>query len=676
MSNSTISSLVALIWSIAEILRGEYRQSEYSKVILPLTVLRRLECVLEPTKAQVLERNAKLKGSIDNIAPVLEAVSGEQFFNTSPMDFRKLLDDPSQIADNLRAYIAGFSPSAREIIEKFDFDTQITKLDRSNLLYLVISKFAEADLHPDKVSNIDMGSLYEELIRRFSEASNDDAGEHFTPREVIRLMVNLLFIEDADVLTKPGTVRTLFDPACGTGGMLSVAEDYLRQLNPQARLEVFGQELNEETYAICRSDMMLKGQDASHIAVGNSFSEDGHAGRTFDYCLANPPFGVEWKKVEDTVKGEADKLGFRGRFGAGLPRINDGSFLFLQHMISKMKPVEEGGSRIAVVFNGSPLFNGAAGSGESEIRRWIIENDWLEAVVALPDQLFYNTDISTYFWIVTNRKAPERRGRVQLLDGRKYFTKMRKSLGQKRKEISPNQVEEIIRLYADFTESEHVKIFPNEAFGYLRITVERPLRVKWRITDNALVSLEKSKAWKAWAKTGHGFTPADIYGPNGKLNGNWDITHETADSLQVALSDNMGGGVPIEVIKAMVDAAQTSDPEGELITDKKGNPLPNTNLRDNENVPLPTIGVEWAADVIERLDATGYRSAIDDYIAAEVHPYVPDAWVDYDKTKIGYEIPLTRHFYKYVPPRPLAEIDAEIKQLEAEIQELLREVAE
>ena len=676
MSESTVKNHAAFIWSVADLLRGDYRQSEYGRVILPLTVIRRLDCVLEPTKQAVLDRNSKLKGSIDNIEPVLCAVSGEQFFNTSQLDLKRLLDDPGQIAANLRSYIASFSPAARDIVEKFSFDNQITKLDKANLLYLVVSKFAEIDLHPDVVSNLEMGYLYEELIRRFSELSNETAGEHFTPREVIRLMVNLLFIEDADVLTKPGTVRTIFDPACGTGGMLSVAEDYLRQLNPQARLEVFGQELNEETYAICRSDMMLKGQDASHIAVGNSFSEDGHSGRTFDYCLANPPFGVEWKKVEDVVKTEADKLGFRGRFGAGLPRINDGSFLFLQHMISKMKPAEEGGSRIAIVFNGSPLFTGAAGSGESEIRRWIIENDWLEAVVALPDQLFYNTGISTYFWIVTNRKSPERQGKVQLVDGRELFTKMRKSLGEKRKEISADQVEEITRLYAEFTESDHVKIFSNETFGYLRITVERPLRVKWRITDTALTALEKSKAYKAWVKNGPAFTPAEIYGPKGKLNGNWNITHDTAESLRSALKTNMGGGVPISIIDAMVDAAQVPEPDGELITDKKGNPQPDTNLRDNENVPLPAIALVWEADVTERLETIQYRSTIDDYVTTEVHPYVPDAWVEYDKTKIGYEIPLTRHFYKYVPPRPLAEIDAEIKQLEAEIQELLREVAE
>jgi len=427
--NESIRNHAAFIWQVADLLRGDYKQSEYGKVILPFTVLRRLDCVLEPTKAAVLDRHRELAGRIDNLEPVLQAVAGQQFFNTSPLDFRRLLDDPANLAANLGSYIRAFSEAARDVIEKFDFDVQISRLDRANLLFLVVSRFADIDLHPDAVSNLEMGYLYEELIRRFSELSNETAGEHFTPREVIRLMVNLLFIEDEKVLRESGVVRTLFDPACGTGGMLSVAEDHLRSLNPDARLQVFGQELNAETYAICRSDMMLKGQDASHIVWGNSFTEDGHAGSRFDYCLANPPFGVEWRKVEDTIRAEHNNLGFRGRFGAGLPRINDGSFLFLQHMLSKMKPASEGGSRIAIVFNGSPLFTGAAGSGESEIRRWIIENDWLEAVVALPDQLFYNTGISTYFWIVTNRKSPERRGKVQLVDAREFWVKMRKSLG-------------------------------------------------------------------------------------------------------------------------------------------------------------------------------------------------------------------------------------------------------
>ena len=480
-----VRSHAAFIWSVADLLRGDYKQSEYGKVILPLTVIRRLDCVLEATKQAVLGKHKLLTGRIENMEPVLQAVAGQQFYNTSPLTFTKLLDDPDTIADSLQLYIGGFSETARDIIDKFDFSVQIERLRRANLLYKVIGKFADLDLHPDAVSNIEMGYLYEELIRRFSELSNETAGEHFTPREVIRLMVNLLFIDDEDVLTKPGIVKTLCDPACGTGGMLSVAEDHLRSLNPQARLEVFGQELNAETYAICRSDMMLKGQDASHITYGNSFSEDHFEGDRFDYLLANPPFGVEWKKVEAEVRKEAATKGFGGRFGAGLPRINDGSFLFLQHMISKMKRPEDGGTRLAIVFNGSPLFTGAAGSGESEIRRWIIENDWLEAVVALPDQLFYNTGISTYFWVVTNRKAPERRGKVQLVDAREYFVKMRKSLGEKRKEISGSEIDEITRLYGDFAEGEKVKIFPNEAFGFMRITVERPLRLRWEVTQGS-----------------------------------------------------------------------------------------------------------------------------------------------------------------------------------------------
>jgi type I restriction enzyme M protein len=627
-------------------------------------VIRRLDCVLEPTKAAVLDRAKSLKGKVENVDPVLESVAGQHFFNTSPLDFRRLLDDPGQIAGNLRGYIAGFSAGAREVIEKFDFDVQIARLAKDNLLYQVIGRFADIDLHPDVVSNLEMGYLYEELVRRFSELSNETAGEHFTPREVIRLMVNLLFAEDDEMLTGPGVVRTLFDPACGTGGMLSVAEDHVRSLNPNARLEVFGQELNDETYAICRSDMMLKGQDASHIVAGNSFSEDGHQGSTFNYLLANPPFGVEWKKIEDTIRTEHDKLGFAGRFGAGLPRINDGSFLFLQHMISKMKPVEEGGSRVAIVFNGSPLFTGAAGSGESEIRRWIIENDWLEAVVALPDQLFYNTGISTYFWIVTNRKRPERRGKVQLVDARDYWVKMRKSLGDKRKELSSQQIDEVTRLYADFTEEERVKIFPNEAFGYQRITVERPLCLRWEVTPETLPLLAETKQWAKLSEDEQVDLSARL------------TTLQDTTATEMALLAKKLGPVPKAVEKQLWDILAVTDPQAPIITNRKGDPEPDPDLRDNENVPLPEVRVSWAEDVSNRLGTVEYLTAVDSYMTAEVLPYVPDAWVDHKKTKIGYEVPLTQHFYKYVPPRPLEEIDSEIKALEVEIQELLRRVTE
>ncbi len=662
--DETIRNHAGFIWSVADLLRGDYKQSEYGKVILPLTVIRRLDCVLEPTKDAVLNRYEQLKGRVENVEPVLQAVAGEQFYNTSPLDFRRLLGDPNQISGNLRAYIAGFSPAARDIIDKFGFDVQITRLDQANLLYLVFSKFAEINLHPSVVSNLEMGYLYEELIRRFSELSNETAGEHFTPREVIRLMVNLLLAEDDDALTKPGVVRTICDPACGTGGMLSIAEDHVRALNPGARLEVFGEELNDETYAICRSDMMVKGQDASHIVDGNSFSEDGFVGQTFDYLLANPPFGVEWKKVEDVVRTEHEKLGFNGRFGAGLPRINDGSFLFLQHMISKIKPVSQGGSRVAIVFNGSPLFTGAAGSGESEIRRWIIENDWLEAVVALPDQLFYNTGIFTYFWIVTNRKSPERRGKVQLVDARDYWVKMRKSLGDKRKEISTEQIDDITRLYTDFKEGEQVKILPNEGFGFQRITVERPLRLRWEVTSQTAAQLAETKPWARLSDK----EQANVRDMLSALAG-------TTTTDRTMLSRKLGP-LPKTVEKPLWDVLGKAEPEAPVITDRRGEPEPDPELRDNENVPLPSTSVTWEEDPGERLASMEYKSAVDDYMRAEVLPYVHDAWVDHSKTKLGYEIPLTRFFYKYVPPRPLAEIDAEIKQLEGEIEELLREVTE
>jgi type I restriction enzyme M protein len=650
-----IDNHAGFIWSVADLLRGDYKQSEYGKVILPLTVLRRLDCVLEPTKAAVLDRAKSLRGRVENVERVLELVAGQRFYNTSSLDFRGLLSDPNQIAGNLRGYIAAFSPAGREVLEKFEFDQQISRLERSDLLYLVLSRFAEIDLHPDVVSNVEMGYLYEELVRRFSELSNETAGEHFTPREVIRLMVNLLFAEDDDALTGAGAVRTLFDPACGTGGMLSVAEEYLREHNASARLEVFGQELNDETYAICRSDMMLKGLDPSRIARGNSFTEDGHQGRTFDYLLANPPFGVEWKKVEQAIRAEHEAHGFSGRFGAGLPRINDGSLLFLQHMIAKMKPVAEGGSRLAIVFNGSPLFSGAAGSGESEIRRWIIENDWLEAVVALPDQLFYNTGITTYVSILTNRKRRERRGTVQLVDARASWVKMRKSLGAKRKAMSSDQIADITRLYADFTQSEGVKILPNEAFGYQRITLERPLRTRWRITDETVRRVAETRQWAELTDTERTNVAAVL----GRLAGTSTIDRRVlADQLR---------GVPAKLDKALWKLVAVTDPNAPALLNRQGQPAPDPDLRDHESVPLPAGAVTWAPDPSERLESLEYRSAIANYVASEVLPFVSEAWVDHTKTKLGYEIPLTRHFYRYVPPRPLAEIDAEIKALEAEI---------
>jgi type I restriction enzyme M protein len=463
------------IWSIADLLRGDYKQAEYGKVILPFTILRRLDCVLKPTKAKVLKQLETVKKmSVKNIDPVLNNAAGQSFNNRSPYDFDKLVGDPNNIADNLKEYVSAFSENTRDVFEKFEFEKQIHRLDSKNLLYAVTKRFQEIDLHPTRINNMQMGYIFEELIRKFAELSNETAGEHFTPREVIRLMVNLLFINDREVLTQKGIVKTLYDCACGTGGMLSIAEEYVDELNPDAHLEVFGQELNEESYAICKSEMLIKGQKPDNIKYGNSFTQDQLEDNKFDYCLANPPFGVEWKKVEKDIRNESEKRGYAGRFGAGLPRISDGSLLFLQHLISKMKQ-EGNGTRIGIIFNGSPLFSGGAGSGESEIRKWIIENDMLEGIVALPDQLFYNTGISTYIWIVTNRKPRKRKGKVQLVNAASFFQKMTRSLGNKRNEISEQQIRDIVLLFGDFREGEHSKIFDNEDFGYSRITVERPL---------------------------------------------------------------------------------------------------------------------------------------------------------------------------------------------------------
>jgi len=665
-NGGSFTDKVNFIWSVADLLRGTYKQSEYGRVILPLVVIRRLDCVLEGTKPAVLARAEQLAGRIDNPNDALCAAAGQEFYNLAPIDFAKLTADPEHVADNLRAYIGGFSPSAREVVDKFRFEEQIKRLDESGLLYLVVSRFADIDLHTQVVGNTEMGYIYEELIRRFSEQSNETAGEHFTPREVIRLMVNLLFTEDDALLRDAGVVKTLLDPACGTGGMLAVAAEHLTEMNPKAHLEVFGQELNDESFAICRSDMMLKGQSSTNIVSGNSFSADGFIGRTFDYLLANPPFGVEWKNVETAVKAEAKSLGFAGRFGAGLPRINDGSLLFLQHMVSKMRPPEQGGSRLAIVFNGSPLFSGAAGSGESEVRRWIIENDWLEAIVALPDQLFYNTGISTYIWMVTNRKRAERRGLVQLIDARALFVRMRKSLGDKRKEISPEQIDEITNLYGDFTESDRVKILPNESFGFQRITVERPLRLGWQISD--LTSAELA-ATKTWAKLN---APEQL-----DLTQHLDALAGTIATTEKEMAEALGP-LPAAIAAEVWKQVAVSRPDGVLQT-RKGSPLPDADLREQESVPLPPGTPTWdEADVgaVKRLADSHHRAAVDAYLAEEVLPWVPDAWVDHDKTRIGYEIPLTRHFYTYTPPRPLMEIDAEIKALEAEIRLLLDEVTE
>ncbi len=562
-------SLSAFIWSVADLLRGDYKQSEYGRVILPFTVLRRLDCVLEPTKAAVLaELESKTPLGI-NPEPFLLRAAGQTFCNASPLDMKKLMGDQDHIRENLFSYIGAFTTEVRDIFERFEFFAQVERLAKSGLLYQVTERFAQIDLHPDQVSNHQMGLIFEELIRKFAELSNETAGEHFTPREVIRLMVNLIFIEDDDILSRPGVVRTIYDPTAGTGGMLSIAGEYLEEHNPKARLTVFGQELNPESFAICKADMLIKGQDVSNVVFGNTLSDDGHPAKHFDYMLSNPPFGVEWKKVQKEVQKEHESQGFAGRFGPGLPRVSDGSMLFLLHLVSKMRPVADGGSRFGIVLNGSPLFTGNAGSGESEIRRYVLENDLLEAIVGLPTDMFYNTGISTYVWIVGNRKPEHRKGQVQLIDASNMWRKMRKSLGSKRKELSDEHIAEITRLFGQFAEAEAdgkpiSRIFKNTDFGYRTITVERP---------------ERDATGKI------------VLGQKGKM---------------------------------------------------KGKPMADSKLRDTENVPL--------------------HESVDEYFQREVLPHAPDAWIDHDKTKVGYEIPFNRHFYVFTPPRPLAEIDADLKR--------------
>ena len=662
------SEITSFLWSVADRLRGSYKQADYGKVILPFTVLRRLDCVLHATKAKVLARHESLQGgTVKNVEPVLNRVTGVPFHNISKLDFAKLIDDPGHIASNLTAYIKGFSEAVREIfIERFDLPTQIAKLDEADLLFQVVKQFAVVDLHPDSVSNHDMGLVYEELIRKFAELSNETAGEHFTPREVIRLMVDLLFVEDADILCRPGIVSTLFDPACGTGGMLSVAAEYVHELNDQADLKVFGQELNDESFAICKSDMMIKGEDPENIVRGNSFSKDGHAGATFDYMLSNPPFGVEWKQVQKIVEDEHQNLGFSGRFGPGTPRISDGSLLFLLHMCSKMKQ-GEGGSRLAIVFNGSPLFTGDAGSGESEIRRWLLENDLLEAIIGLPDQLFYNTGISTYVWIVNNRKAKRRKGKVQLIDATSMFHKMRKSLGNKRNEIGDEDRATIVRLYHDFQANERSKIFSNETFGYQKVTIERPLRLEFKVTPERIEALQQEKAFQNLASSkkkgaeklkeieaGEREQQAILAGLRGVDGGRVFVTRDEFSKELSKVMKAAGLKLAAPLSKALLSVMSERDEGVEPCLDKDGNPEPDSDLRDTENVPL--------------------GESIEDYVAREVLPHVPDAWVDASKTKVGYEIPFTRHFYKYTPLRPLGVIEAEIRGLEEEIRGMLEEV--
>jgi type I restriction enzyme M protein len=668
---SDIKNLGGFVWSIAETLRGDFKQSEYGKVILPFVVLRRLDCILAASKDAVMDAAKTLPESADDATRdmiLFGAVGGNvKVYNLSRFTFDTLKgQDPGQLHQNLIDYVTKFSPNVRDIfLDKFRFTEQLKRLKDGGILWNVFEQFCEIDLHPDAISNLEMGYLFEELIRRFSEISNETAGEHFTPREVIRLIVDLLIANDDAKLTGRGIIRQVYDPACGTGGMLALAEEALKDFNSSIRVELFGQELNDESFGICKSDMLVTGHDPEQIAFGNTLTDDAHAAKKFHYMLSNPPYGVDWKKYQDPIKSEAEGMGLEGRFGAGTPRISDGQLLFLQHMISKMRD-DEDGSRIGIVMNGSPLFTGGAQSGESEIRRWMLENDWVEAIVALPTDLFYNTGIQTYVWLLTNRKPASRRGKVQLIDasGERFWKSMRKSLGSKRREIPDDARAEVVRLYAEFLNGESEqgdvsKIFETRAFGYREIRVERPLRLNFQASAERIAKLADEKAFQKLEADEREELEVVLLSMGDRLFTNRDVFEK---ALAKALkAEGVKIGAPVK--KAIMSAVSERDEEADICTDKDGNPEPDADLRDHELVPL---GEDWR-----------------DYMKREVLPFVPDAWVDESYTdasdkqvgRVGYEINFNRYFYQYVPPRPLEEIDAELKSLESEIAGLLKEVA-
>ena len=630
---------VAFVWKVADKLRGTFKQHEYGSVMLPLLVLRRMDAVLAPTKQAVLDAAKDMTTIGEGQAALLKKKAGHRFYNTSPLTFPTLLSDDKALADNLRSYIRKLSPEAYAVMEAYDFDPKLERLERTGLLYAVVADFADLDLRPSVVSNEAMGYIFEELLRKFSEMSNETAGEHYTPREVIRLIVNLLVSgKTAQELTdNPKPVRTVYDPAAGTGGMLMTALHHIKALNPAAIVNVYGQELNDETWAIAQSDLMMQDTAPERMRNGNTLTNDAFPLERFDYILANPPYGVDWKAYAAPIKDEQSKQGFHGRFGAGLPRVSDGSFLFLQHMLSHMKPT---GSRVGIVLSGSPLFSGQAGSGESEIRRWILENDWLEGIVALPDQMFYNTGISTYVWILTNDKADEDRGTVKLIDARELGTKMRKSLGDKRKELTPAAIDQIAQLYGgargEFADDPRVKVLTNETFGFQRITVERPLRRRWEVTSEAIAD-----------------APFDAYAA---------LLGQRFDTERALLAEVAGLTTPQK--KAFAKACAIADADAPIVKGRGGKVEPDPDLRDQENVPLPE---GWLALGDEERAKALFETA-EAHLENEIRPYVPDAWIDHTKTKIGFEIPFTRQFYVYTPPRPVAEIAADIKNLETQIQ--------
>jgi type I restriction enzyme M protein len=680
--------VVSFIWAIADLIRDSFRRGEYQNVILPLTVLRRLDCVLAPTKERVLEKTAKLRGKLENLDPQLRKASGFAFYNTSLYDFERLLADAPNLAANLRNYIAGFSENMRDVLEKFEFDNTIKRLSEAGLLFQVLERFKNVDLHPDRVPNPMMGTIFEELIRKFNEALNENPGEHFTPRDVVHLMADVLLAGDEQRIAKRGVAVKLHDPCCGSGGMLTITKDHIigspdrEGINKTADVHLFGQEVNPSTFAVSKSDLFMKsadGRDAENILFGSTLSNDRHGERLFDYLIANPPYGKDWKRDKEAVEEEYAR-GAAGRFSAGLPSISDGQFLFLQHMLSHMHKVEEGGSRVAIIMNGSPLFTGDASSGPSEIRRWILENDWLEALIALPEQLFYNTGIATYVWVLTNRKAVERKGKVQLINATTFWTQMRRSLGNKRREIPPDRGRQILQILHDFKEGEFSKIYPTTYFGYRKITVERPLKLNFQITAERIARLDDEPGFKKVATsakkkeeerlkeiaagTERQKAIKEFLARLAKPTTGKPVTNreEFRDMLKTAAKTSNVRLDAIE-LKAIMNALSERDESAEACRDARGEIEADPELRDTENVPL--------------------SESIRDYFEREVRPYVPDAWTnetvrdhkDGEIGKVGYEINFNRYFYKYQPPRPLEAIESDIKIAEQDILKMLREVA-
>lgn len=654
----------SMIWNIADILRGGWKQHEYQDVILPLVVLKRLDSILVDTKSKVLDKHNEYKGKVNDLDPILKRTSGVAFYNISPYDFKTLLGEPALIGKNFKKYIAGYSQNIQDIFEKFEFTSQLERLEGGNLLFHIIQELNKVDLHPDAVDNYQMGHIFEELLRKFSEMSNETAGEHYTPRDVISLMAELLLEPDKADLKRPHVIKKIYDPACGTGGMLTVAKDYiLEHINKEADIYLYGQELNAVTYAMAKSDMLIKGENPDLIRGGekdttkaSTLSNDQFFGEVFDYGLSNPPYGVDWKKDKDAVEREASR-GHAGRFGAGLPRISDGQLLFLQHLVSKMKPEKDGGTRIAIVHNGSPLFTGDAGSGESEIRRWILEKDLLEAIVALPDQLFYNTGINTYLWFISNRKPKERKGKVQLIDGRTFFKKTRKSLGSKRHEIDDDSKKKIFELYTANKEDEYSKIFSTTEFAYRQIQIERPLRLSFQVTPERIEKLKEEKTFQKLSADEQKSTLALLEA----FDGGKKYTNR-AEFTKVFDAYIAPAKLPAPLKKAILGVLSERDESADICLDTDGKPEADSELRDHENVP-------WGVDVNE-------------YFDKEVKPYVSDAWInatvrdakDGKVGIVGYEIPFTRYFYKYEAPRSLEAIEEDIEKVENELLALLKQL--